>query len=106
MSSYSATAPIFAFRISFSRADEANSTSDKAGVLTAPGSIDIVLKTRVPDAVADDFRRKARLLGISVSELLRLLVLTRLYGVSTVVDSTSKQIVLAAGDVPKKGQEA
>lgn len=80
------------------RATKADSAawSRSGGLLSGAGSADAELKTRVSDDAADDFRRLARELGMTTSELLRLLVLTRLYGVEGVTSMTRNQLAAAA----------
>lgn len=79
--------------------------SRSAGLLSQSGSADAELRTRVSDEAADEFRRLARSLGMNTSELLRLMVLTRLYGAAGVARMTEEQIALAAGVEPEKRQE-
>jgi hypothetical protein len=75
--------------------------SRSGGLFTQYGTSDAELKTRVSDEAADDFRRLAREMGTSTSELLRLLVLTRLYGVEGVARMTRDHLARAAGSGPK-----
>jgi len=71
--------------------------SRSSGLLSQSGNADSELKTRVSDDAADDFRRLARELGMNTSELLRLLVLTRLYGVDGVARMTREHLAVVAG---------
>ncbi len=71
--------------------------SRSAGLLSQSGNAEAELKTRVSDDAADDFRKLGRALGMTTSELLRVLVLTRLYGVDGVSMMTSKHLALVAG---------
>lgn len=71
--------------------------SRSAGLLSGQGSADDELKTRVSGQAGDDFRRLARELGMTTSELLRVMVLTRLYGVEGVARMTQEQLARAAG---------
>jgi hypothetical protein len=75
--------------------------SRSAGLLSATGNADAELKTRVSDGAADDFRRLARELGMNTSELLRLLVLTRLYGIDGVARMTRSELERVAGNGPE-----
>lgn len=71
--------------------------SRSGGLLSQSGNADAELKTRVSDDAADAFRRLAREHGMNTSELLRLLVLTRLYGVDGVARMTANQLAVVAG---------
>ncbi len=75
--------------------------SRSAGLLSQSGNADSELKTRVSDDAADDFRRLARELGMNTSELLRLIVLTRLYGIDGVSRMQATQLARVAGNGPK-----
>lgn len=77
--------------------------SRSAGLLSQAGNADSELKTRVADGVADDFRLMARGFGMGTSEFLRIMVLTRLYGVDGVSRMTSKHIGEVAGVGPTNG---
>lgn len=84
-----------------------NSTDDDAqdliclsrsgGLLSQSGAAEDELKTRVPCEAGDAFRRLARSHGMTTSEFLRVLVLTRVYGVEGVVSMTAKQLAAVAG---------
>jgi hypothetical protein len=76
--------------------------SRSSGLLSQSGNADSELKTRVSDGAADDFRRLARELGMTASELLRLMVLTRLYGIDGVTTMTRTQLAHAAGVGPER----
>lgn len=78
-------------------ATEAAAWSRSGGLLSGGGSSDDELKTRVSFEAGADFRKLAAGLGMSTSELLRLLVLTRLYGVEGVTRMTRTQLEVAAG---------
>lgn len=78
--------------------------SRSAGLLAQTGNADAELKTRVSDDAADDFRRLARGLGMNTSELLRHLVLIRLYGKDGVAMMAARQLDAVAGDGPEKAQ--
>jgi hypothetical protein len=78
--------------------------SRSAGLLSQAGNADAELKTRVSHDASDDFRRLARELGMTTSELLRVLILTRLYGVDGVARMTSDHLQRVAGIVPNKDQ--
>ena len=89
------------------RAAEAQSRvcwSRSGGLLSQAGSADAELKTRVSDEAADEFRKLARSFGMNTSEMLRLLVLTRLYGVNGVTMMTSEQLAQVAGVGPEKAR--
>lgn len=75
--------------------------SRSAGLLSQSGNADSELKTRVSDGAADDFRALARSFGMGTSEFLRIMVLTRLYGVEGVAIMTSKHISAVAGTGPE-----
>ena len=81
-------------------ADAHESWSRSAGLLSQAGNADSELKTRVSDGAADAFRVMARGFGMGTSEFLRIMVLTRLYGVDGVSMMTSKHISDVAGVVP------
>jgi len=85
-----------------SATDEIPAFSRSAGLLSQSGSADAELKTRVSDDAADDFRRLARELGMNTSELLRLLVLTRLYGLEGVTRMTATHLAAVVGIGPEK----
>jgi hypothetical protein len=76
--------------------------SRSGGLLSQAGNADAELKTRVSDSAADDFRRLAREKGMNTSELLRLMVLTRLYGVEGVARMTANQLADVAGVGPER----
>lgn len=78
--------------------------SRSAGLLSQSGNADSEIKTRVSDDAADDFRRLARSLGMNTSELLRLIVLTRLYGIEGVASMQAKQLAVVTGHGPEKAQ--
>ena len=72
--------------------------SRSAGLFSQSGNADSELKTRVSDGAADDFRRLARELGMNTSELLRLTVLVRLYGVDGVASMARTSLGRVAGE--------
>lgn len=78
--------------------------SRSAGLLSQSGNADAVLKTLVSDKAGDDWRRLARSFGMSSSELLRICVYERLYGVDGVVTMTRDQIARVTGKVPETVQ--
>jgi hypothetical protein len=78
-------------------ANDSAAWSRSGGLLSATGNADAELKTRVSDEAADAFRMLARDLGMNTSELLRLLVLTRLYGIDGVARMTRNQLAVVAG---------
>jgi hypothetical protein len=59
------------------------------------------LKCKVPDPVKDDFVRLSRSLGLTESELLRDMVLARLYGVGQVMRMQEQRLRMAAGIGPE-----
>lgn len=71
--------------------------SRSAGLLSQSGNADSELKCKVSDDAADDFRRLARSMDMTVSEFLRIMVYTRLYGVDGVASMTANQLALVAG---------
>lgn len=71
--------------------------SRSAGLLSQSGNADSVLKTLVSDDAAEDFRRLARGLGMNTSELLRLMVLTRLYGIEGVASMQRNHLLVVTG---------
>jgi hypothetical protein len=80
--------------------------SRSAGLLSGAGNADAEVKTRLSDKAADDLRVLARSFGMNISEFLRVLVLTRLYGVEGMTRMTQEQISLVAGSGPEKAQSA
>ncbi len=76
--------------------------SRSAGLLSGTGNADSEIKTRISDEAADDFRKLARELGFNTSELLRLLVLSRLYGVDGVQRMQAAQLARVTGMSPEK----
>lgn len=80
--------------------------SRSAGLLSQSGNADSELKTRVADEVADDFRRLARSLGMNTSELLRIMVLTRLYGAEGVTRMAAEHLSRVSGDGPQSIPES
>lgn len=59
------------------------------------------VKTKLPDCVKDDFTRLSHSMGLTESELLRSLVMVRLYGLETVARMHSDQLTMAAGMSPE-----
>lgn len=85
--------------------DSTSAYSRSAGLLSQAGNADSELKTRVSDDAADDFRRTARALGMGTAEFLRIIVLTRLYGVEGVSIMTKKHLEQVAGISPTQAPE-
>lgn len=56
------------------------------------------LKCKVPDVVKDDFSKLARSLGLNDSELLRDMVMARLYGIEHVARMHTKRLSMVAGN--------
>lgn len=80
--------------------------SRSGGLLSQSGNADAELKTRVSDDAADDFRRLGRELGMNTSELLRVLVLTRLYGIDGVASMTRNHLAAVAGVGTEKDRQS
>ena len=59
------------------------------------------LKCKLPDVVKDEFSRLARSLGLNDSELLRDMVMTRLYGSEKVARMHAARLVMVAGKSPE-----
>jgi hypothetical protein len=70
------------------------------------GNADAELKTRVSDDDADAFRRLARDLGLTTSELLRDMVLVRIHGVERIASVRRRQLELAANGGPEKAHQS
>jgi len=80
--------------------------SRSAGLLSGSGNADAEVKTRLSDKAADDLRVLARSFGMGISEFVRVLLLTRLYGVDGMARMTQEQIAMVAGSVPDKAHTA
>lgn len=78
--------------------------SRSAGLLSQSGNADAELKTKVSDEAADDFRLLARSMDMTVSEFLRIMVYTRLYGVEGVASMTANQLARVAGSGLEKAR--
>jgi hypothetical protein len=89
----------------FFEAQDDIALSRSAGLLSQSGNADAELKTRVSDGAADDFRRLARECGMNTSELLRLLVLSRLYGVEGLARMQADQLSRVANFGTDKAQQ-
>jgi hypothetical protein len=83
-------------------AHDSIAASRSAGLLSGTGNADSEIKTRISDEAADDFRKLARELGFNTSELLRLIVLTRLYGIDGVERMQAAQLRRVTGLSPQK----
>lgn len=81
--------------------DSTSSYSRSAGLLSQAGNADAVLKTLVSDKASDDWRVLARSFGMNGSELLRICIYERLYGVEGVASMTRAQIAQVTGKVPE-----
>jgi hypothetical protein len=79
--------------------------SRSTGLPASLGKATSELKSKVPDSVKDDFVRLARSLGLNESELLRDMVLVRLYGADRVERMHAQRIRMVAGIGPET-QEA
>lgn len=83
--------------------DETASSTDgvaysrSVGLPLSMGKASSVLKTAVPDCVADEVTRLARESGLTVSDFLRDMVLVRVYGVDQVSSMQRRRLELAAG---------
>lgn len=71
--------------------------SRSVGLPASMGKASSVLKTAVPDCVADEVMRLARESGLTVSDFLRDMVLVRVYGVDQVSSMQRRRLELAAG---------
>ena len=70
------------------------------GLPASMGKATADLKCKVPDCVKDEFTRLAHILGLSESELLRELVMLRLYGAEQVSRMHAERMRLVAGTGP------
>jgi hypothetical protein len=71
------------------------------GLPPSMGKATAELKCKVPDVVKDDFVRLAHSLGMSESELLREVVMLRLYGREAVARMQAHRLALVAGNGPE-----
>ena len=74
--------------------------SRSTGLPARMGKATAELKSKVPDCVKDDFVMLAHSLGLTESELLRSLVMVRLYGLEGTERMHSTQLRAAAGIGP------
>lgn len=74
--------------------------SRSTGLPSRMGKATAELKTKVPECVKDEFTSLAHVLGLNESELLRSLVMVRLYGVEGAERMHSNQLRAAAGIGP------
>ena len=74
--------------------------SRSTGLPSRMGKATAELKTKVPECVKDEFTSLAHALGLNESELLRSLVMVRLYGVEGAERMHSNQLRAAAGIGP------
>ena len=95
---YSDTANFLARTTMHSTEDEAHVCMSRSmGLPPSMGKATSELKCKCPDVVKDDFARLARSLGLNESELLRDMVLARLYGVENVMRMQEKRLRMVAG---------
>lgn len=71
--------------------------SRSTGLPASLGKASSEIKTKVPDVVKDDFVRLAHELGMSESELLRDMVMVRVYGAEQVLRMQSDRLRLVSG---------
>ncbi len=75
--------------------------SRSTGLPARMGKATAELKTKVPECVKDEFTALAHGLGLNESELLRSIVMVRLYGVAGAERMHSNQLRAAAGIGPE-----
>ena len=80
--------------------------SRSTGLPSRMGKATAELKTKVPECVKDEFTALAHSLGLNESELLRSMVMVRLYGVSGAERMHSNQLRAAAGIGPEWAPKA
>lgn len=80
---------------------QALSLSRSTGLPAAMGKATAELKTKVPDVVSDDFTKLCRALGLSVSEMLRDMVVVRCYGYDAVQRMQADRLRMASGVGPE-----
>lgn len=78
--------------------------SRSTGLPAFMGKATAELKTKIPDCVKDEFTSLAHSLGMNDSELLRSLVMVRLYGLEGAERMHSNQLRAAAGIGPEGSQ--
>lgn len=71
--------------------------SRSTGLPASMGKATAELRCRVPERVKDEFLFLAHSLGLSESDLLRSMVMVRLYGIETTVRMHNDQLRMAAG---------
>lgn len=76
--------------------------SRSTGLPARMGKATADLKTKVPECVKDEFTALAHGLGLNESELLRSIVMVRLYGVEGAERMHSNQLRAAAGIGPER----
>ena len=83
-------------------ADDSHGTSfsRSTGLPVRMGKATAEVKTKLPECVKDEFTALAHALGLNESELLRSLILVRLYGVDGAERMHSNQLRAAAGIGP------
>lgn len=79
---------------------EGTAYARSTGLPSSLGKSTADLKCKVPDSVKDDFLRLARACDMSESELLREVVLLRLYGRDFIERMQLKRIAMVAGMGP------
>lgn len=75
--------------------------SRSTGLPASMGKATADLKTKVPEGVKEDFAAEARKLGLNESELLRDMVMVRLYGHEQVARMHAERLRFAAGIGPE-----
>lgn len=85
---------------------QATAFSRSTGLPSHMGKATQDLKCKVPDCVKDEFSMLACSLGLNESELLRSLVMVRLYGVEGAERMHSNQLRAAAGISPVSSPNA
>lgn len=76
--------------------------SRSTGLPARMGKATAELKTKIPECVKDEFTALAHGLGLNESELLRSIVMVRLYGVEGAERMHSNQLRAAAGISPER----
>lgn len=81
---------------------EGTAFARSTGLPSHMGKATAELKTKVPECVKDEFSMLAHGMGLNESELLRSLVMVRLYGLENTARMHSDQLRLAAGLSPEQ----
>lgn len=75
--------------------------SRSTGLPSYLGKATAELGTKVPDVVADDFKRVCNARGLTVSEVLRDFVMVQCYGFETIQRLQQEQLRMVAGMAPE-----